>query len=115
MNFLVVPQISQFFESVDPDVRDARIKKLRDFARRVKDAGKAEKARKIAGRKRIPGGAKTNNDGKVTFSREGYKSSPRRATKHGKLANLRGYMHNPGASLHTSRTKKDGSKRWYKV
>lgn len=117
MNFIVV---ERFSEAVSVEKRDARIRKLRQAARRIENPnGKvanphyAKKIRQVARKHRIPGGVRTSDSAKVTFSKS--HRFGRRTTKHGTAAWMRGYMHNPGATMHVAKKRADGSTKWYKA
>lgn len=84
---------------------------------RADSAVRAHKLKNIIKKHRIPGKLRNQDMGKVTFSQrgDGFGKQRRREPVHSTLAWLKGYMHNPGASMHVARKRKDGSTKYYKT
>lgn len=99
-------------EAVDPTIRDKRIARLKRVAAKATGARK-DKLKEIISKHRIPGQVTTQSAGKVTFKKDG--GFGRRSTVHGHLARLRGYMHNPGATMHIAKPTPAGKTRWYSL
>jgi hypothetical protein len=129
MNFTIVANVSEFFEAVDPDQRDRRIKSLQSKLGKlsrlgnINDKGAAEKyrstrstrdrLRSIISKHRIPGGLRNGDYTKVTFKNtDRFKN---RKTRSGTAAQMQGYMHNPGATMHVARKMSSGRTKWYKA
>lgn len=130
MNFHVIPNITEFFEAVDPKQRDMRINRLKSAYHKVDrlggmhnattaqrdkyraSRGKLDKIAGIINKHKIPGGVRGKDIAKVTF--KDTDKFRNRSTKQGTAGHMQGYMHNPGATMHVAKKLASGKTKWYK-